>query len=268
MKKHLLLIPALVVALFIGCDNENDDETGTGQIAIQAFDAPFQGDVEHIYLNVIEVSVHSSVSDDEADTSAQWIILSEVDTTIDFLELVNGQMATLLHTDLEAGHYSQFRLLLGDSSNIVVDGVSYELKVPSGSQSGVKLTHGFDINADEIVEFYLDFDAERSINKHPTQDSYSLQPTFRIFKSVLSGTIAGIAFDTTGSGIEDVSVYAVSGADTITTLTNETGGYMFILLDGTYNISASGFELAADTIYQSIELEAGDELTNYNFILK
>ena len=137
---------------------------------IQAFDAPFQGDVEHIYLNIIEVSVHRSDADSSADSTGGWIVLSDADTTIDFLELVNGQMATLLEEELEIGQYSQLRLLLGDSSAIVVDGTSHELKIPSGSQSGVKLNLGFSIEADEIVEIYLDFDAARSISKHPQQD--------------------------------------------------------------------------------------------------
>ncbi|MFH1850710.1 MAG: DUF4382 domain-containing protein [Candidatus Neomarinimicrobiota bacterium] len=270
MRKYLLLLLALSLMVFIGCETESDETTGIGQIAIQAFDAPFQGDVEHIYLNVIEVSVHKSVSDstNASDTTAQWIVLSETDTTIDFLELVNGRMATLIQSDLELGHYTQIRLLLGDSSSIVVDGNAYELKVPSGSQSGVKLTHAFEINADEVVEFYLDFDAERSINKHPSQNRYTLQPTFRLFKSVLSGTIAGSVADTAGAGLPDIAVYAVADADTIATLTDEDGGYKFILLDGTYNISAAGYEMTTDTVYQAVSLTAGAELTGYDFILE
>ena len=256
---------------FIGCETTTDDSDtvgSSGSVMIQAFDAPFQGDVEHIYLNILEVSVHRADADSSADSTAGWIVLSEVDTTIDFLELVNGQMATLLEEELEIGQYSQLRLLLGDSSAIVVDGVSHELKVPSGSQSGVKLNLGFSIEADEIVEIYLDFDAARSINKHPKQDRYSMRPTFKVFKSVLSGTMSGMVTDSLDAGLEDIVVQAVTGGDTTSTITGEAGMYQFILLEGTYDLSATGFELETDTSYSAVALTPEDNLTGYDFNLK
>ncbi|MCG2714960.1 MAG: DUF4382 domain-containing protein [Candidatus Marinimicrobia bacterium] len=268
MKKYLMFLVVISLALFVGCDNDSEEEASSGQIVIRAFDAPFRGDVEHINLNIIEVSVHKSVSESDSDTSAQWITLSDADTTIDFLELVNGEMATLIQTQLEVGHYSQLRLLLGDSSSIVIDGNSYDLKIPSGSQSGVKLNLGFSIEPDEITELYLDFDAERSINKHPTQDQYTLRPIFRVFKSVLSGTIGGTVTDTSGVGVQNVSIYAVAGGDSVATLTNESGAYKLILLSGTYSISAVGYELSTDTTYQAVELKAEDHLTDFDFIVE
>ncbi|MCF7826674.1 MAG: DUF4382 domain-containing protein [Candidatus Marinimicrobia bacterium] len=268
MKKIYLLIVILsLTTMFIACEN-GTDESASGTLMIQAFDAPFQGDVEHINLNIIEVSVHRADADSSSDSTSGWITLSETDTTIDFLELVNGQMASLLEEDLEVGQYSQLRLLLGDSSAIVVDGVSHELRIPSGSQSGVKLNLGFSIAADEIVEIYLDFDAARSISKHPTQDRYTMRPTFKVFKSILSGTLAGTVTDTLGTGMEDIVVQAVLAGDTTSTITSEAGAYKFILLEGSYDLSATGFELQADTSYASVDLTSGDQLSGYNFILR
>jgi len=268
MKKYLLILLTLSIVLIIGCDSNSEKETETGQIIIRAFDAPFQGNVEHIFLNIVEVSVHKSDSESESDTLSDWIVLSDTDTTIDFLELVNGEMAMLVQTELEAGHYSQQRLLLGDSSAIVVDGNTYDLKVPSGSQSGVKFNLGFSIAPDEIVEFYLDFDAERSIHKYANDDRYILQPTFCVFKSKSSGIIAGTVINTSGSGIQNISVYAIAGDDSIATLTNESGAYMLILLAGIYDVSARGYNLYADTIYLAVQLNAEEHLTNFDFIMK
>ncbi|MGC9363666.1 MAG: DUF4382 domain-containing protein [Fidelibacterota bacterium] len=267
MKKVLILLIMITGIVFLSCESDSDGEAGTGEIVIKAFDAPFQGDVEHIYLHITEVSVHKAVAGSTSDTSAQWIVLSEADTTIDFLELVNGTMATLIHSHLDVGQYSQMRLLLGEGSAIVVDGVSHTLRVPSGSESGVKLNLGFFINEDEIIDIYLDFDAERSINKHPTQERYSLQPTFRVFKSVLSGTVSGTVTDSVGNGLQDVSVYAVSDGDSVTTLTNADGNYKLILLAGTYVVSAAGYELTADTVYQNIALDAEENILNLDFVM-
>ena len=269
MNKLILIPLTLLLFLAFSCETTDDEgELGSGTVMIQAFDAPFQGDVEHIYLNILQVSVHKAVADSGSDTTASWIILSDADTTIDFLELVNGQVATLIEEELDAGQYSQLRLLLGDSSAIVVDGVSHQLKVPSGSQSGVKLNLGFSVDPDEIVEIYLDFDASKSIKKHPRQDRYSMNPTFKVFKSVLSGTIAGTIVDTAGTGLEDVVVNAVTASDTTTTLTDTDGNYQFILLGGTYGLSAEAVDLVADTSYMAVELSAGSNLNDYDFTME
>jgi len=266
MKRIISFLMMSLVLMLVTCESTDDGEGSTGTLVIQAFDAPFQGDVQHIYLNIIEVSVHKANAD-TSDTTSGWIILSEADTTIDFLELVNGQIATLIQEDLETGQYSQLRLLLGDSSAIVVDGNSYNLKVPSGSQSGVKLNLGFSIEENEIAEIYLDFDASRSINKHPNQDRYTLRPTFKVYKSVLSETISGIVTDSLGAGLEDIVVQAAQGDDTTSTITSESGSYQFILEAGTYDLSAAGFELESDTTYTAVELVAEAQLTGFDFAL-
>ncbi|MCF7808140.1 MAG: DUF4382 domain-containing protein [Candidatus Marinimicrobia bacterium] len=268
MKKGIwYIILGVVTALFISTCESTDEDSGAGTIMIQTFDAPFQGDVEHIYLNIVGVSVHRAVADSSSDTTGTWITISESDTTIDFLELVNGQMAVLLEESLATGQYSQLRLLLGDSSSIVVDGVSHELKVPSGSQSGVKLNLGFSIEEDEIAEIYMDFDASRSIHKHPKQDRYSMRPTFKVFKSELSGTISGTVTDTAGTAIEEAVVMAVQNGDTTATLSSVSGEYKFVLLEGTYTLSSEAFALAADTSYSAVSLTAGSDLTGYDFVL-
>jgi len=263
VKTKLIFLIGIILLILMKCDS-TFDETKTGSLIIQAFDAPFKGNVEHIYLNINSVSIHEAEAD---DSTSGWTMVSDKDTVIDFLTLVNGEMSNLVESELEEGHYSQIRLMLGDSSLIVVDGISYELRVPSGSQSGVKLNINFDIDADEITELYLDFDAERSINKHPTQDRYSLQPTFRVIKKVLSGTISGKVAKSDQTALASASVYAVSGSDSITTLTNSDGYYQLVVLAGTYDISAAADGFTADTLYQSVVIEAEENLTHQNFIM-
>ncbi|MFA4838510.1 MAG: DUF4382 domain-containing protein [Candidatus Neomarinimicrobiota bacterium] len=264
MKTKLIFLISILSLGLMTCDSASD-ETKTGALVIQAFDAPFKGNVEHIYLDIDSVSIHRS---DGSDSTTGWIGVSEKDTVIDFLSLVNGEMTNLVESELEEGHYSQIRLVLGDSSAIVVDGVSYELRVPSGSQSGVKLNINFSIDADEIMELYLDFDAEKSIHKHPTQDRYSLQPTFRVMKKVLSGTISGKVTKSDQTALANASVYAVSGSDSVTTLTNTDGFYQLVVLAGTYNISAAADGFTADTLYQAVAIQAEDDLINKNFIMQ
>ena len=89
-----------------------------------------------------------------------------------------------------------------------------------------------------------------------------------MFKSTLSGTIAGTVTDTAGFGLEDISIYAVTGSDTIATLTGETGDYKLILLGDTYIISSAGYDVSADTTYHAVELNVDDHLTGFDFIME
>ncbi|MDD5766735.1 MAG: DUF4382 domain-containing protein [Candidatus Marinimicrobia bacterium] len=264
MKTKLIFLFSILSLVLMTCDSASD-ETKTGTLVVQAFDAPFKGNVEHIYLDINSVSIHKS---DATDSTSGWTVVSDEDTVIDFLSLVNGEMINLVDAEFDEGFYSQIRLMLGDSSVIVVDGVSYELKVPSGSQSGIKLNLDFEIKAGEIMELYLDFDAEKSIHKHPTQDRYSLQPTFRIIKKVLSGTISGKVTKSDQTTVANASVYAVSGSDSVTTLTNTDGFYQLVVLAGTYDISAAADGFTADTLYQAVTVQAEDDLKDRNFIMQ
>lgn len=260
MKKFLIILAVVIMA--IGCsesDNVTGDGDGYGEIVVKAFDNPPPVDVENIFLTIIEVSVHSS--------EEGWVVISEPDSTFDFLELINGTTAVLADNTLKAGQYSQMRLLLADSNEIVIDGESFPLKVPSGSQSGVKLNLDFTVVADQLIEIYVDFDAAHSITM--ASDKYILLPSFRAFKEVLSGTLSGTVTDTLGSGIENATVSATSPEYSTSTITDSIGMYKLILPEGDYDISANaaGYT-SADTVYSGITLTAGTDLTGFDFTLE
>ena len=86
-------------------------------------------------------------------------------------------------TPLEAGHYTQLRLVpVPNSSNpitlansVVLSGTTTEipLDTPSGIQSGIKLIHQFTVNSGQRVDLLLDFDACKSVVQ-PAMGSTSL----------------------------------------------------------------------------------------------
>jgi len=262
-----------VVLLLIGftfivscADSPTDSSDGaTGQILMQAFDAPLTMDADHVYLDIERVSVHKAGE----DTTGGWMKIAEPDTTYDFLELVNGAKTVLADTTLATGHYTQMRLLLGTDNSIVVDGVSHSLFVPSGTQTGVKLNLDFEIEPDEMTEIYVDFNAAKSIHYARGRGDYIMRPTFRAFKRVVSGTISGAVSDTAGSPVENAAVHAVDADDdTTSTLTDTLGSYMLIVPEGTYQVGAEAENYASsDTTYSGIEVEAMDELSGYDFTM-
>lgn len=79
---------------------------------------------------------------------------------------------------LPVGYLSQIRLVLGNNNSIKVNNEYYELKAPSGSQSGLKLNVHQDIYYDSIYTFILDFDVNKSIVE--AGKKYLLKPVIKV----------------------------------------------------------------------------------------
>lgn len=259
--KALFVVLALLLVI-VGCGGSTDSRTATGRISVEAFDSPPPGDLDAVNLTITQVSAHH--------TGSGWIVLAELDSTYDFLQLINGVTAELAIAEVPVGKYTQVRLVVADTNEIVVGGESYPLIVPSGTETGVKLNLGFTVEEDQLVEIYVDFDASRAINWSP--DPYHLHPTFKAFMKVVSVKVSGVVEDDLGAGIENAVVEAVSSDDdTTATLTDALGAYKLILLEGMYEISASAVGYTtADTTYTDVEVDPmlASELTGYDFVLQ
>lgn len=263
MKRIIILSASLILVLGIifGCSDKTLTENGsnTGRLVITAFDAPPPEGIEHLFLNVVEVSAHH---EDQG-----WLTLNNVDTTIDFLELINGVTVVLVDDTVPSGYYSQLRLVLSDTNQIVVNDITHPLTVPSGTQTGVKLNLDFEINNDEFVNLYIDFDVSKSVVV--ANESFKLKPTYRVFKEDISGTISGNVTDTLENPLENVVIEATGLSYSTSTLTDEFGNYLLTLPFGLYEISAAlDANSAADTTYTGIALSAGDNLTGFDFVIK
>ena len=247
----------LFTLLFLGC--EDDISSGSGTFRIEVFDSPPPVSVESIFITIKEVSVHKA--------GGEWDTLSQPEITLDFLELINGVTASLVDEPLESGDYTQLRLVVADSNTVVIDGESYPLKIPSGAETGIKLNLNFTVEDDEIIEVMVDFDASKSITWTPGK--YLLKPVFKVFKKVLSGTVAGSVKDISGTGIVNAVVTAITAlSDSVSTLSDSTGAYKLILLEDSYSFEASadGFT-GADTTYTGVQVQADSNLTGFDFIL-
>jgi len=262
-KVKALIFLLVILALIVGCSKEptKEETTRYGRIKVEAFDTPPPLGLERIDLTITEVSIHKS--------GEGWITVDQPNITHDFLKLINGATAVLVDDTLQPGHYTQMRLVVADTNKVVVEGETYPLFVPSGEQTGVKLNLDFTMEVDELIEIYVDFDASKSIKWVPGLGQYRMRPTFKAFKKLLSGTVAGSVQDTAGVGIVNALVEAIASNDTTATVTNSTGAYKLILLEGMYDLKASaeGYT-TADTFYTGVEVNAGVNLMGYNFILR
>ena len=229
----LMVFLTFTILMFLGLsgcsESPTDNSNGTqGDIKLYLVDSP--GDYDAVNIVVTEVSVHLTSS----DTVSGWTIISDSTRTINLLNLTNGNFDILGTHRLDVGRYSQIRLKIGTGSNVVVDGVTHSLEIPSGSQSGLKLNHQFEIEAETLYELTLDFDASRSI--HITGNGqYKMNPVIRVVANIVSGSISGIVSPLAASA----QILTMVDSDTVSTYMDIiSGGFKLMALPaGIYSVT-------------------------------
>jgi len=110
-------------------------------------------------------------------------IALETNTGIyDLLDFQNGIDTLIAMADIQLGRIREVRLILGDNNTVVVDGETHELKIPSGSQSGLKIKACLDLGPMTEFDLLLDFDAGASI--HQTGNGkYIMRPVIKIMNA-------------------------------------------------------------------------------------
>lgn len=243
------LVSFLTISVFlVSCSDSTSPETGQGQLKLIMVDAP--ADYDEVNIVVTRVEVHKA----GADPNSGWYVINNNAATYNLLTLRNGASVVLGNSALDAGIYTQIRLIIGSGSNVVVDGITYPLIIPSGEQTGIKLIHQFEIQPGLLYELILDFDAGRSIVV-TGNNQYILKPVIRVVPLVISGSISGRILPVFTAGY----VYAINGTDTAGTLADPiTGSFKIMaLLQQTYRVEVfSIFPAYNDTTITNVMVVA------------
>ena len=288
---HLLLCLLFAFSLAACGGSGGSDSGGTspdggvGTLSTSLTDSSTD-EYQAVYVTIARVEVHH-------DSNGSWQTVAEPNKTYNLLELTNGVREDLGVATLDAGHYTQMRLIIGeipdDSLNIFkqphrLDGVEianyvidlnndiHELKVPSGTNTGLKIVNGFNINENQTTELILDFDAMRSVVKAGSSGQYLLKPTIKVLDTaeyaVVSGQVSDA--DTASAPLEGALVTAqvadaaeLDPKDQVVieagTVSNVDGDYALFLAPGQYNLVATQTDYLPDCI--AINLLADTRLT-------
>lgn len=226
---------------------------GTGELRVALTDAPACG-YDEVNVTVERVRVHASSSANPGDGGWTDIAVNPP-RRVDLLSLQNGVLVDLGQTTLPAGQYTQMRLVLasngsGTPANYVVPSsgsmTPVAMATPSAQQSGIKLIHGFTIEAGKTTGLVLDFDACKSIVRRGN-GSYGLKPVIGVTPMTLTA-IAGYV----QTGLTDVTVSAQKGGIVMkATQPNASGRFVLAPLDpanGPYDVVFTGKTLTTSVI--------------------
>jgi hypothetical protein len=196
-----MAVVAISMALGVAaCSGGGGDSGGTGQLSLAVTDAPVD-DASSVVVQFSGVAFKRAGSAPEVVRN-----LAPSPRQLDLLQYQGGRAALLLDgATLPAGEYDWVRLMVDnepgvrDSYVVLRSGEECELRVPSGSESGLKLNRGFTLPADGSVALTIDFDLRKSIHAPPGQrgsagactQGYLMRPTLRIVDDANVGAIAG-----------------------------------------------------------------------------
>jgi len=282
LKKIGLALGTLVLGMFlmIACNNNDTPgiTDGNGKVNILLTDAPFPVDlVSQTIVTIDKIEIRKQGND---TTDASFITLMEESADFDLLTLSNGITAELASVELETGTYDQIRMHVTDSKVILTDGTEYDLKIPSGSSSGlkIKIEPEINISSGQTFDVLLDFDVSKSFVakgnwKGGNINGFNFKPVVRCVLLDMAGRIEGTVVDTSNVALESTAVNLWMEVDSLasdslltTAFTDADGYYRLIgIPEGTYYMTAQLDSFLTDTIL-GVSVAKG-ESTQVDFIL-
>jgi len=162
----------------------------TGIINIAITDATVD-DVTNVYVQFSGVTLKPQSGD-------KIEILFDTPKVFDLLTLSGGMTAELLpDTRVPAGSYNWIRLAVNAEFDNVFDSYAMlplgevELRVPSGSQSGLKLVSGFTVTQNQSTNIVIDWDLRKALSDPAGQPGLQLRPALRVTNMAAYGTLNG-----------------------------------------------------------------------------
>lgn len=263
---------AIALMLLAGCNN-NSEEVGTGRLSVQLTDAPFPGDlVAEANVTISKIEARNKGVDDDEEGEAEeeenaFIVLSEEEKAFNLLDLQNGVTASLVDLEVPVGSYDLVRLYVDEASVVLADGQEFDLFVPSGAQTGIKvfIKPAIEVSGGLTAELLLDFDvansfvAKGNISSPAGINGFNFKPTIKAANLSTAGRIQGVVTDSLDAAAAGATV-SIFVADTLNTtaIADENGAYAVLgLTAGAYDVTVEYSEYQPLTV-EDVEVVAAN----------
>jgi hypothetical protein len=113
---------------------------------------------------------------------------------VDLTDYTGTDKVELLdNATLPAGQYNWIRLILNANPGYItlLNDSQFDLRVPSGAQTGLKIHSGFVVAAGNHTNYTIDFNLRASVHDPVGSSEYILRPTVRMVDESLIGTLSG-----------------------------------------------------------------------------
>ena len=278
-----LIIDALL--FFSGCSEDLSTEGNMGRLRVQLTDAPFPYDlISEANVTIFKVDARYKGDSMEGDENNKeegnsFVVLMEEERDFNLLNLINGITETLVDIDVPAGSYDLIRIYVKGVNVVLKDESKYDLKVPSGEQTGIKvfIKPSIVVSGELSADLLLDFDVGRSfipkgnIKSISGINGFNFKPVIKACNISFAGSVSGLVstmMDGEIIGLENatVSVFETGSLDPIMTPTDQNGNYTVMGLNaGSYDVMVEldGYEtqiieevtiVAGNTIIQDFDL--------------
>lgn len=248
--KRLGFLISTLVAIIVGFTAcEDNTESGNGRLKITLTDAPFLIDLieeANVTINKIEVRNKDSINGNP------FMVVSESEASFNLLDLQNGVTAELANVEVPAGNYDLVRLYVSEASLKLKSGQTYDVKVPSGAETGIKLFIDpvINITSGLSAELLLDFEVNKSFIakgniEKPGFNGFNFKPVIRAVNISTAGRIEGTVVDQDNMSIDSASVWIEKDTVVASTMSDTTGFYALIgIPEGTYTLygAKEGFD--------------------------
>ncbi len=266
-----ILVAAALLLIATACSQSYKTEDQQGRLVLKVTDAPFDiSSIESATVKIVKIEL-KKVGDGISD-GYQYITLSEEPVTIDLIDLRNGVTETLLDLEIPEGSYDMVRLYVDEAGLKLKDSDDiHSLKVPSGSQTGIKvhLNPALEVAEGSLSEILLDIDLSRSFilrGNLSHNNGFLFKPVVRAANMAKSGCIRGTVTDGSNAAIRDAAVWVEQDTVLATSFTDSLGFYAIMGVPaGEWKVSATktGFDTVS---FEGVNVIAGNR-TLVNFSL-
>ena len=293
MKFRLITIALFFVfTVFISCTDNDDKNRDYGRLSVNLTDAPFPHDlvaeanvtifkIDARYkgdMNIISEVEDNSDSSMITEEKSSFVVLMEDEMEVNLLELTNGVTKNLVDLDVPVGIYDLVRVYVKGVNVVLTDGSTFDLKVPSGEQTGIKIfiKPGLVVEGGLSADLLLDFDVSKSFvakgggSNFENITGFNFKPVIKACNMSTAGTLSGKVTtlqEEVAVGLKGAQV-AVFASDTLntTTFTDADGKYMVMgLMAGSYDVEVELSTYQKQSV-ADIEIVAGNT-TSQDFVL-